>query len=128
MSLTLKEFRCWLEGFEEAFSSAYGNAPNKEQWAKIKDKLAEVDVAPTPVFPPMPLSDAEINKAMEDAMRQPERIYGGAANINLHSYRCLNCRSEPMPCDGCKDIEWKSRARAAGAVIAHDQAETEKPA
>lgn len=44
MALTLNEFKCWLEGFEESFSGVYGTGhPNKDQWAKIKAKLGEVE-------------------------------------------------------------------------------------
>lgn len=41
--MTLNEFKAWLEGLEEAFTSTYHSGhPNLEQWKKIKDKLAMV--------------------------------------------------------------------------------------
>lgn len=51
--MTFKEFRHWLEGFEEAFSGTYLTGhPSKEQWEKIKAKLALVEAQPAkgPVF------------------------------------------------------------------------------
>lgn len=39
--MTLSEFRSWLDGFSEAIVGA----PNEDQWAKIKAKLATVDAA-----------------------------------------------------------------------------------
>lgn len=42
--MTFTEFKCWLEGFEEAFPTGYPHdgSPSGEQWKKIKEKLAEV--------------------------------------------------------------------------------------
>ncbi len=34
-AMTIKEFKAWLEGFEEAM----GGAPTPEQWAKIRAKI-----------------------------------------------------------------------------------------
>jgi hypothetical protein len=50
--MTLGEFRAWLEGFEESFEK---DALSADKWAKIKAKLATVNViapaAPTPPWP-----------------------------------------------------------------------------
>lgn len=40
--MTLNEFRFWLEGFEESFSGSYNNAPSREQWAKIKERIGAI--------------------------------------------------------------------------------------
>lgn len=39
--MTLNEFKAWLEGYSEAFTSG---APTAAQWEKIREKLAEVKV------------------------------------------------------------------------------------
>lgn len=36
--MKLSEFKAWLEGFSESFS----NAPNPEQWERIKDKIEQL--------------------------------------------------------------------------------------
>jgi hypothetical protein len=41
--MTLGEFKAWLEGFSEAFVSG---SPNKKQYAKIQERLAEVQDTP----------------------------------------------------------------------------------
>lgn len=48
--MTISEFKAWLDGFE----AAMGDAPNPEQWAAIKAKLATVisDVKIVPYNPP----------------------------------------------------------------------------
>ena len=50
--MTLSEFKAWLEGFSEAFN---GKAPNQKQWAKIQERLGQVDVQETiqiqPIYP-----------------------------------------------------------------------------
>ena len=40
--MTLNEFKAWLDGFSEAM----GEVPTPEQWAKIKQKLGEVEAFP----------------------------------------------------------------------------------
>ena len=45
--MTLSEFRAWLDGFKEAI----GDAPTTEQWAKVLEKLAQVN-DPAPVIVP----------------------------------------------------------------------------
>lgn len=54
--MTLNEFKAWLEGFEEAFTGAYDQGhPNKEQWAKIKARIASIEDQQTiPMMPVMP--------------------------------------------------------------------------
>ena len=37
--MTPQEFKAWFEGFTEAFSGT----PTKAQWARIKDRVAEID-------------------------------------------------------------------------------------
>jgi len=37
--MTLSEFKAWLEGYSEAFTSG---APTAAQWEKIREKLGEV--------------------------------------------------------------------------------------
>jgi len=37
--MTPTEFKAWFDGFTEAMSGA----PNKEQWARIKKRVAEID-------------------------------------------------------------------------------------
>ncbi len=39
--MTLSEFKAWLEGYSEAFTSG---APTAAQWEKIREKLAEVKI------------------------------------------------------------------------------------
>lgn len=39
--MTLREFKAWLEGYEESFG--YTRAPTMEQWAKIKERLEAVE-------------------------------------------------------------------------------------
>lgn len=36
--MTLSEFKAWLDGFGEAI----GEAPEPEQWARVREKLAQV--------------------------------------------------------------------------------------
>ena len=47
--MTLPEFKSWLDGFSEGM----GETPTPEQWAKIKGKLAEVQLVtlPAATFP-----------------------------------------------------------------------------
>ena len=45
--MTIGEFRAFLEGMD------VGDAPTPEQWARIREKLGEITVAPT--FAPYPL-------------------------------------------------------------------------
>lgn len=40
--MTLNEFKAWLEGYSEAFTSG---APTAAQWEKIREKLGEVKIA-----------------------------------------------------------------------------------
>lgn len=40
-TISVKEFKAWLEGFEESFSS-YQPYPNKEQWEKIMNKVHQL--------------------------------------------------------------------------------------
>ncbi|KAB2792588.1 hypothetical protein F9K96_05460 [Brucella anthropi] len=40
--MTLNEFKAWLEGYSEAFTSG---APTAVQWEKIREKLDEVKVS-----------------------------------------------------------------------------------
>ena len=42
--MTISEFHAWLEGFSESFTEA----PNAEQWAKIKAKLASLEALRVP--------------------------------------------------------------------------------
>jgi hypothetical protein len=37
--MTPKEFKAWFEGFTEAFTGC----PTKAQWARIKERVAEID-------------------------------------------------------------------------------------
>lgn len=37
--MTPKEFKAWFEGFTEAFTGC----PSKAQWARIKDRVGEID-------------------------------------------------------------------------------------
>lgn len=47
--MTLAEFKAWLDGYEASFNGA----PNAEQWAAIKSKMATVVVAGgIPLNPP----------------------------------------------------------------------------
>ena len=39
---TINEFKAWLEGYEESFSS-YHPYPDAEQWEKIKRKIQEIN-------------------------------------------------------------------------------------
>ena len=39
--MTLNEFKAWLEGYSEAFTSG---APTAVQWEKIREKLGEVKI------------------------------------------------------------------------------------
>lgn len=41
--MNIREFKAWLEGFEEAIEGK----PNAVQWKKIKEKLALVTESPT---------------------------------------------------------------------------------
>lgn len=47
--MTLTEFRLWLAGFSEAV----GDAPTAEQWARVKEQLAQVQVPAPAVVPPL---------------------------------------------------------------------------
>lgn len=40
-AMTLNEFKAWLEGYSEAFTSG---APTAAQWEKIREKLGEVKI------------------------------------------------------------------------------------
>lgn len=40
--MTNKEFKAWFEGFTEALSGT----PTKAQWARIKERVAEIDGEP----------------------------------------------------------------------------------
>lgn len=46
--MTLSEFKAWLEGYSESFVQG---APTVEQWTKVQDKLATVDVVVLPAAP-----------------------------------------------------------------------------
>ncbi|WP_266030394.1 hypothetical protein [Brucella intermedia] len=48
--MTLNEFKAWLEGYSEAFTSG---APTAAQWEKIREKLGEVKITAASV----PISD-----------------------------------------------------------------------
>lgn len=37
--MTPREFKAWFDGFTEAFD----HSPNKAQWARIKERVAEID-------------------------------------------------------------------------------------
>lgn len=37
--MTPKEFKAWFDGFTEAM----GGIPNKDQWKRIKERVAEID-------------------------------------------------------------------------------------
>ena len=52
--MTLSEFKAWLEGYSEAFTSG---APNADQWAKINEKLGSVKMVAEvkPSYAPNPL-------------------------------------------------------------------------
>lgn len=39
--MTLREFKAWLDGYEESFG--YSHAPSTDQWAKVKERLATVE-------------------------------------------------------------------------------------
>lgn len=47
--MTLTEFRLWLAGFSEAV----GDAPTAEQWARVKEQLAQVPAPVPAVVPPL---------------------------------------------------------------------------
>lgn len=40
--MTPREFKAWFEGFTEAM----GGCPTKAQWARIKERVSEIDGAP----------------------------------------------------------------------------------
>jgi hypothetical protein len=40
--MTPREFKAWFDGFTEAFSGT----PTKAQWARIKDRVGEIDGSP----------------------------------------------------------------------------------
>lgn len=40
--MTPKEFKAWFDGFTEALTGC----PNKAQWTRIKERVAEIDGAP----------------------------------------------------------------------------------
>jgi hypothetical protein len=40
--MTPQEFKAWFEGFTEAFD----RLPTKAQWARVKDRVAEIDGKP----------------------------------------------------------------------------------
>jgi hypothetical protein len=42
--MTLSEFKAWFEGFTESIEGK--SAPTQKQWAKIKEKVAQIDGAP----------------------------------------------------------------------------------
>lgn len=42
--MTIAEFQAWLDGY----SASFGDAPNAEQWAKIKGKIATLAVVVMP--------------------------------------------------------------------------------
>lgn len=42
--MTIAEFQAWLDGY----SASFGDAPNAEQWAKIKGKIATLAVVSAP--------------------------------------------------------------------------------
>ena len=46
--MNMSEFKAWFEGFSEVITVA----PNPQQWARIKQRLAQVDGVPTtyPVY------------------------------------------------------------------------------
>lgn len=48
---TLKEFQAWLDGVEEL--QAKGWTPDKQQWAKIRKRIANIVEEPVPVMPTM---------------------------------------------------------------------------
>ncbi len=41
------EFKAWFEGFTEAIKGTHGT-PTQKQWARIKERVAEIDGAYTP--------------------------------------------------------------------------------
>lgn len=43
--MTLSEFKAWFEGFTESIEGK--SAPTQKQWARIKEKVALIDGAPT---------------------------------------------------------------------------------
>lgn len=40
--MTPQEFKAWFDGYTEAI----GDVPNKKQWARIKERVAEIDGRP----------------------------------------------------------------------------------
>lgn len=42
--MTIAEFQAWLDGY----SASFGDAPNAEQWAKIKEKIADLAIVRLP--------------------------------------------------------------------------------
>lgn len=46
--MTFAEFRAWFDGYCEHV----GDAPTPEQWARIKEKMAEVERAPPAIVVP----------------------------------------------------------------------------
>lgn len=52
--MTLREFKAWLEGYEESFGYS---GPSSTQWAKVKEKLESVDEVAPYVKRTTPLGD-----------------------------------------------------------------------
>ena len=45
--MTLTEFKCWLEGYEESFENG---RPSDLQWRKIKAKIDSVTIVKPPIM------------------------------------------------------------------------------
>ena len=72
--MTLGEFKAWVEGFEESFLVA----PSHEQWNKIKEKLAEVQVVDTIPYSPNP----PYITAPGSSWTTPFTYFGNVCNVN----------------------------------------------
>lgn len=48
--MTIAEFQAWLDGFNEAIDGE----PTPEQWAKIRDKISDLQAVRTPNVPSIP--------------------------------------------------------------------------
>lgn len=69
ITLTVKEFRMWLEGVEEM--QAEGWVPDARQWQRIRDKINTVSTQSstplhTPPPPPPPIGVTHRNSVMYD--------------------------------------------------------------
>jgi hypothetical protein len=71
-TLSVREFRMWLQGVEEMQGDDW--SPSPLQWAKIRNKIDNIQDLPTPALPPTVFPQhRQIEPAIFTAPQQPQQ-------------------------------------------------------